>query len=322
MKAENQARRMKALGANLGGFDVVTLGRVIKAFLRSRLEYCLALVSWAPTGFKRLEVALNNIIRTITGMPKNGVSAEALRVVMQIESMTVRAASLRVRWLCDVESRTTGFMGYHARRLYLANCKARPSEVRGVDGWTLRRLMQTSCFYERPHITQLTAEIEADMGTIIEASGREWTARGRSELRKQLTKEWRQRERMEAAMPVIANYQGLSLEIGRMLTAYHVTCAHWHVGRILNYVLGRWPPLRVVCNSCGGTAEYRGAHFEEHVEETRRRPVVERALREAAALTVTPGRHEAEIARRCQLAIEATLDMEARFGAPWNRGRN
>lgn len=108
------AEELRPLGLNGYGFDVVTNARLVKSFVRSRVEYCLALLPLSQNQLRQLDVALLTSLRKALSIKVAGCGVIPIRALMDIESMLVRHKSLRVRWFADCRRKDETFMIYHA----------------------------------------------------------------------------------------------------------------------------------------------------------------------------------------------------------------
>lgn len=59
----------KAMGMNLGGFDIATNSQIFKCFVRSRMKYAIRILSLRKTAeIRQLQVLLNEGIQIAMGM--------------------------------------------------------------------------------------------------------------------------------------------------------------------------------------------------------------------------------------------------------------
>jgi exonuclease III len=293
-KARKALYALKDLGMNAGGFDIATNSQVLKCFVRSRLEYAIAILPLRKTNeLRQLQASLNEGIRLAMGMWSRGVNAEVMASMFNIEDMTVRWTVLRCRWLESNRRKDASFLVHHGQRMHeerkrTGSCFGKTKHIRDTEDEIRRRVEQM--LETKREIRQMLTQ--RGMQTRPVAPQTVSTAE-HVQAWKDATKEWREECKTSVTLRNSREYRALSNGTHRMIATLHgdrnlVKYANW-------WILRKWPPRPKRCNWCrwiGDAALHSMRHFGQHASDgdgVMPMAEMDRLCVEAASLASTRG---------------------------------
>jgi hypothetical protein len=250
-KATQTKYALQRMGMNLGGFDTVTNSQTYKCFIRSKMEYGVAMMPLRKnTEIAELNKTQNESLRSILGLWRGGCDREVMRSLTHVEDMETRAIILRARWLAEIANKDDSFLVYHGLKMH-------------QEG---RYGKKNSSFHITEHTKDAIGELSRRVRDTVTPSEmrrhdvRRWAW-------KQTTKAWRDEVRERAIAKLTPRFQALHQCTYRMLGQAHAMIETSEKRRIILWISKNLPSRPRHCLTCGGTKKQRIDHFGTHEGE-------------------------------------------------------
>lgn len=304
--AMSAACEFRGLGLNAGGFDIKTASRIIKMFLRSKMEYGLAIANTSKTVVERhFTKALAAVIRIASSSEKRPLNQEALRWVYDIESMEVRHAVLQWRWLRDAASKPGSFLVHHA------NLMARHSEA----------FPKASCLTQSAQYEEALIDLDAMFNLRCDVMGIPSSSQGRwlehRMIRKAVSKDWRNAKKEISAAAVTARYPALGAGFRKLSIFIHPLFPLFAVKKLLFLALGMWPPSPKTCLACGHPQAMM-AHFDRHAQSEEKAAQLFSDLNAASEICLSNDiKYDQSSQETVIEKVDSLLRLMSAWGAMW-----
>lgn len=253
---------LNRLGLNGSGFDVTTKSRMLKCFVRSRLEYCLAVVNMNKGQIEEFEKKLRLMCRMALSFSKHGMSADAMLVLLDIEDMATRYMSLRCRFIAATRAKDATYLVHHANATQTGK--------------------RNSCLYMDGEMNATFVALEEEVDFLMKERSLQGPAH-RQDMWRVASRRWRNRRKDRKIREVHANKPAIGFGSHKLLSHMHRSFNPKSITNVIRFMMKCWPRKPTDCLECGKKKQREG-HFEKHVAVPFKSRAITELLQEAAGI--------------------------------------